>query len=176
MKNKTFLIIIILAVIGVGLIAGAAIYYPKTLREETPSPVETAPFTERYSPSADKAPAAQAETEPRSTQAAPSEEYLHEDEITEAIKNETIKHGGISPGFKKFWDDYESFMDSYAPVMNDKSNPDYKKLSARYDDYVKKAAEYESSEDLTAEEVDYMTSAHARISAKYASAWLGETE
>jgi hypothetical protein len=178
MKNKSFIVIAVLAVLGIGLIAGAAIYYSKTIDgNDTPSADVSSTVTETYftDVSSTSKPEKSAAKSTRSETVSDSEETA-EDEIAEESETGTLKHGGISPEFKKFWDDYESFIGKYATALNDKTNPDYQSLNDRYNNYVKKAAEYESSEELTDEEVDYMTSAHARITAKYASAWLGETE
>ena len=176
MKNKSFIIIAVLAVFGVGLIAGAAVYYSKAMRKNDLQP-DTDQSTEPVASSAiDSSPSDPEKTHEDISPGKTASEDTPGDETAQESETGTIKHGGISPEFKNFWDDYESFMDSYAPVIKDKNNPDYKERSDRYDGYVKKAAQYENSEKLTDEEVDYMASAHARISAKYASAWLGETE
>ena len=176
MKNKSLIIIIILAVIGIGLIAGAAVYYSKAVRgNEAQTTDVSSTITEETSDTVPSTTTAE-ETKADVSEEETAGEAAEEDEVTGETEERTLKHGGISPEFKKFWDEYESFMDSNAAVLNDKTNPDYQALSDRYDSYVKKAAEYENGGNLTDEEVDYMASAHARISAKYASAWLGETE
>ena len=176
MKNKSLIIIIILAVIGIGLIAGAAVYYSKAVHENDAQPADVSTTIPEETSDTAPSSAAAEETSAVVSEEETADEAAAEDEVAGETEEGTLKHGGISPEFKKFWDEYESFVNSNAAVLNDKTNPGYQALSDRYDGYVKKAAEYENDENLTDEEVDYMASAHARISAKYASAWLGETE
>ena len=176
MKNKSLIIIIILAVIGIGLIAGAAVYYSKAVRGNDAQPADVSSTIPEEISDTVPSSAATEETKADVSEEETADEAAAEDEVAGESEEGTLKHGGISPEFKKFWDEYESFVNSNAAVLNDKTNPDYQTISDRYDGYVKKAAEYENDENLTDEEVDYMASAHARISAKYASAWLGETE
>ena len=176
MNSKRLIIIIILAFIGIGLITGAAVYYSKAVREDREESTAVSSSAPDETSADDPSDSENKETTEDISLTEAESEYIPEEEFTDESEEETLKRGGVAPEFKKFWDEYESFMDSYATVLNDKDNPDYRELEEHYKGYVKKAAEYENSEELTAEEVDYMAAAHARISAKYAAAWLGETE
>ncbi len=112
------------------------------------------------------------------TEAEPAEEVNVEPESEEDIDDEEITvatgsdAGDIAPEFKEFWDEYEEFMKTYVSVMNDPDNEDYEKLTEQYSEYTEKAAEYENSEDLTDNEIRYMTDAQAKITEMYADALL----
>ena len=98
-----------------------------------------------------------------------SEEDIDDEELIEATVTDG---GGIAPEFKQFWDDYEEFMKKYVSVMNDPENKDYEKMTEEYSGYTEKASEYENSEDLTDDEIRYMTDAQAKITEMYADALL----
>ena len=99
-----------------------------------------------------------------------SEENIDAEELDEAESE--IEGGGISPEFKDFWDSYIKFMETYAPLMNNPDNEDYLKMTEKYSEYTERAAEYENSENLTDDEIRYMTDAQAKITALYADALL----
>ena len=99
-----------------------------------------------------------------------SEENIDAEELDEAESE--IEGGGISPEFKDFWDSYLKFMETYAPLMNNPDSEDYLKQTEKYSDYTARAAEYENSENLTDDEIRYMTDAQAKITALYADALL----
>lgn len=100
-----------------------------------------------------------------------------ESSTTEPEKNNSITTGkqndnGQPLGFKEFWDEYEDFVDSYVKVMNNPENPEYKEKTEQYKKYSETAEKYENDSSLTDEELEYMTGAQARISAKIAEASL----
>lgn len=82
---------------------------------------------------------------------------------------------GIDPDFKKFWDSYEAFIDSYVKLMTDPSalySLEYLNMVAEYAEWAEKADDWDEDE-LTAEEVAYMTEVNARIAAKMVGVAIG---
>lgn len=82
---------------------------------------------------------------------------------------------GIDPDFKAFWDSYEAFVDKYVKFMKDPDSMndtvEYLSLVSQYADFCAKADAYDE-DDLTNEEIAYMTKVEARVAAKLADAAL----
>ena len=169
MKKKSVVIAAVSAILALAGIFGALKLGQNRAGETENQPssetVETATLEDKSetNPETETAPEEEVEIEPE------SEEDIDDEELTEASVTDG---GGIAPEFKGFWDEYEEFMKKYVSVMNDPENEDYEKLTEKYADYTEKASEYENSENLTDDEIHYMTDAQARITAMYADALL----
>ena len=98
----------------------------------------------------------------------PESEETEEDEEKEEEPSRT----GIRKDFKDFWDSYVKFMDTYVDAMKNPDSANYIRVLADYAEFTDKATDWEDSDDLSDEEIKYMTAAQAKITAKYVEAAL----
>ena len=174
MNKKILAVIIILSLAGVGLIGSAAIIGSKMSSAEKNTPPDAiSPSATVESTYLRGSAGENDELTESSDPTVLTKQYIPEESLDSEPENgETLKQGKVSEDFRGFWDNYENFIKLNSKILNDSGHPKYNEINREYSEYVKKAAKYESSEDLTEEEIQYMTAAQARITAEYASAWL----
>ena len=164
MNTKNKAVVIAVAVLILIIIFGRL---KSSFSKKTPEPVTTTAVTTETTTQ----PITESTTE-KETESETEAETEKAEENTEAEETENTKAGrvGIRKEFKEFWDSYVKFMDSYVKATKDPGSAEYIRALADYVEFTDKAAEWEDEDDLSDEEMKYMTAAQAKIAAKYIEA------
>ena len=161
MNTKNKVIAVVVAVLIVLILFGRL---KSSFSRKEPEPVTTTAVTTETTTETTTESTTEEETPTETVEE--TEDEAEEEEDTTAKSSRT----GVRKEFKEFWDSYVKFMDSYAEAMKNPGSADYIRALADYVEFTDKADDWEDADDLSDEEIKYMTAAQAKIAGKLVEA------